>query len=438
MLKFQSKPLPKNHPKMLNAWCSYDIANSAYNLIITTVFFPIYYSQVTQTAFKGDFVKFFGIEIKATVLYDYAIASAYLFVAFFSPILSGIGDYYGIRKRFMQFFTYIGASACFLLYWFNGSNIEFGIVLVALAVVGYAGSLLFYNSFLPQIATPDFHDKVSARGFAWGYGGSVILLIFNLFSISNYQAFGFAGKLEAVRFSFIEVGLWWFFISMIPFYFLRDYPNNNPPTFRVVLAGFKELNLVLQHLKVQTQMKRFLLGFFFYSMGVQTIMLVATLFGSNELKISSDKLIMVILILQIVAILGATFFGWISSIRGSKLSITIMLVMWICICVSAYYVQNATQFYFVAAAVGLIMGGIQSQSRSAYSKLIPEDTQNNASFFSFYDITEKLAIVLGMFSYGFIEQITGNMRNSSLAMSGFFFLGLLFILRLDKKQFMTK
>jgi len=261
------------------------------------------------------------------------------------------------------------------------------------------------------------------------------LLVFNLITIAKYKAFGFSGAMEAVRFSFIEVGVWWFLISMIPFYYLKDYTTNNPPTLRVVVAGFTELNLVLKHIKKQIQMLRFLLGFFFYSMGVQTIMLVATLFGSNELKISSNSLVMVILILQVVAILGATLFGRISTKMGSKFSITIMLLIWIAVCVAAYLVKTELQFYFVAAAVGLIMGGIQSQSRSAYSKLIPADTKNTASFFSFYDITEKLAIVLGMFSFGFIEQLTGSMRNSALALSGFFFLGLVFILRLDKNVF---
>lgn len=438
MFSFQSKSYPKNHPRMLNAWCTYDVANSAYNLIITTVFFPIYYNQVTQSAFGGGIVPFFGTKISSTVLYDYAIATAYLLISLFSPVLSGIGDYYGIRKRFMQFFTYVGAASCFLMYWFNGFNVEYGIVLVAMAVMGYAGSLLFYNSFLPQIATPELHDRVSARGFSFGYGGSVLLLIFNLFTIAKYQSFGFADKLSAVRFTFIEVGLWWFFISMVPFYFLKDLPNSNPPTFRVVLAGFTELHQVLKHVLQQKQMKRFLIGFFFYSMGVQTIMLVATLFGSNELKISSDSLVLVILILQVVAILGATLFGILSSKMGSKFSITLMLMIWVSVCLAAFYVQNGKQFYFLAAAVGLVMGGIQSQSRSAYSKLIPQGTQNPASFFSFYDITEKIAIVLGMFSFGFIEQLTGNMRNSALALSIFFFLGLVFILRLDKNVFKAK
>lgn len=438
MFSFQSKSYPKNHPRMLNAWCTYDVANSAYNLIITTVFFPIYYNQVTQTAFGGGIISFFGAKISSTVLYDYAIATAYLLVSFLSPVLSGIGDYYGIRKRFMQLFTYIGATSCFLMYWFNGFNVEYGIILVVLAVMGYAGSLLFYNSFLPQIATPELHDRVSARGFSFGYGGSVILLIFNLFTIAKFKTFGFPDALSAVRFTFIEVGIWWFLISLVPFYFLKDLPNSNPPSFRVLLTGFKELRHVLKHVSEQRQMKRFLVGFFFYSMGVQTIMLVATLFGSNELKISSSNLVLVILILQVVAILGATLFGFVSSKLGSKFSITTMLLIWISVCVAAFFVQSEGQFYFLASAVGLVMGGIQSQSRSAYSKLVPQGTHNPASFFSFYDITEKIAIVLGMFSFGFIEHITGNMRNSALALSIFFFLGLVFILRLDKNVFKVK
>ncbi|HEY4787244.1 MAG TPA: MFS transporter, partial [Bacteroidales bacterium] len=388
----------KNNPKVLHAWCSYDIANSAYNLIITTALFPIYYAEVTKQAFGGDIIEFLGMHLRNTSLYDFGIAAGYFLIIFLTPLLSGIADLGGYRKLFMRIFTMMGAASCFLLYWFNGANVGFGITFVALAVVGYAGSLVYYNSFLPIIAAPDKQDEVSARGFSYGYAGSMLLLIFNLYTIENYQKFGFAGKLEALKFSFLEVGIWWFLVSQIAFWFLKEYPGKFTLKTSVFSKGFKEIIAVFKTVRKQASTIRFLLAFWFFSMGVQTIILVATLFGSTELGITGSKLIVTILIIQVLAIVGATLFGMASSRWGNKLSLSMMLVIWIAVCVSAYFITTDVQFFILAGLVGMVMGGIQSQARSTYSKMIPEDSTDTASYFSFYDITEKFAIVIGMFS----------------------------------------
>lgn len=427
-MKLTDRPLEKNNPKVINAWCSYDIANSAYNLIITTALFPIYYDEVTKRAFGGNTISFLGLSLRSTALYDFAIAAGYFLIIFLTPLLSGIADLGGYRKRFMRIFTMMGAASCFLLYWFNGSNIIFGIVLVALAVVGYAGSLVYYNSFLPIVATPDKQDEVSARGFSFGYAGSMLLLIFNLYTIENYEKFGFSGKLDALRFSFLEVGIWWFLVSQIAFWFLKEYPGKFTFKTSVFSKGFKEIMAVFKSVRKQTSTIRFLLAFWFFSMGVQTIILVATLFGSTELGITGSKLIVTILIIQVLAIVGATLFGMVSSRWGNKLSLSTMLIIWISVCISAFFITMDIQFFVLAGMVGMVMGGIQSQARSTYSKLIPEDTTDTASYFSFYDITEKFAIVIGMFSFGFIEQLTGSMRNSALLLSVFFIASLVLIL----------
>ena len=336
--------MDKNNKKVINAWCSYDIANSAYNLIITTVLFPIYYQQVTKTAFNSEIVNFLGLSVKNTVLYDYAIAFAYLIIIIISPILSGIADYGGYRKRFMQFFTLIGSVSCFLMYWFTGINLVFGISLVAFAVIGYAGSLVYYNSFLPIIATPDRHDKVSAKGFSWGYAGSMVLLIINLITIENYQFFGFSAKLNALRFSFLEVGLWWFGIAQIPFFYLHDYHSHGRFRASTLTKGFREIILVFTNIKKQRVIKTFLLAFFFFSMGVQTVILVASLFGSAELGISGSKLIITIIIIQILGIIGSTLFAEVSSRMGNKFSLIIMLIIWIAVCIFAYFIKQKMSF----------------------------------------------------------------------------------------------
>ncbi len=417
-----------NSSKVINAWCSYDIANSAYILSVNTVLYPIYYSAVTESAFGSQMVYFMGMNIKNTVLYEYAVAVGYLTVIILTLTFSGIADMGGYRKRFMQFFTLLGSFACLGLYGFTGSNIGLGIVLPAVAIVGFAGSLVYYNSFLPIIATPDLHDKISARGFSFGYAGSMILLIFNLISINYYEWFGFSDAGQATRMAFIEVGLWWILVSQIAFYYLREQRKKVVLNREVLFKGFDEVLQVFRFIRKHSSMYRFLLSFFFFSMGVQTIIIVASLFGKAELEISDTKLIMTILIIQFVAIIGAIIFGRVSSRYGNKISLVWMLSIWIFICISAYFIQNEFQFFVLGALVGMVMGGIQSQARSTWSKLIPEGNTDTASFFSFYDSTEKLAIVIGMLGFGFIEQITGSMRNSALMLSLFFIVSLIIIL----------
>jgi len=435
-LSSTTPPLEKNQPKVISAWCFYDWANSVYNLTITTTIFPVYYSAVTQEAFGGAMVNFWGTRLSNTVLYGYAISFSYLIIVFLSPVLSGIADYAGKKKRFMQFFTYLGSAACLGLYFFTGENIEYGITCSVLASIGYAGALVFYNAFLPEIATSDQMDRISAKGFSLGYTGSVILLVINLAVISQYEWFGFSSKLMATRCAFLQVGIWWLAFSQIAFYYLKDRSNPHRITSHILGKGFHELKVVLQNIRKQEAMPWFLLSFFMYSMGVQTVILLAPLFGKSVIGLSGDTLIMTVLLLQIVAIAGSQLFAWIASRRGNKLALGLCLGIWIAVCIGGYFLTTETQFFVLAAFLGLVLGGTQAISRSTYSKLIPADTSDTASYFSLYDVSEKLAIVIGTFSYSFIDQITHNMRYSLLAMIVFFALGLAFLLmiRLGRSQ----
>lgn len=418
----------KNSRKQINAWCSYDAANSVYNLVIISALFPIYYSAVTESAFGGAFINIFGFTIKNTVLYDYTIALGYFITILLTPMLSGIADMGGYRKRFMAAFAILGAVSCSSFYFFTGSNIGFGIFLIITAVVGWAGSFVYYNSFLPIIATPDQHNRISARGWAWGYIGSMILLLFCIVMIETYQKWNFSNKLEALRFSFVLVGIWWIGVGQFAFYHLKEYKGSFTFRTHLLRKGFEEIALVFRLVMKQKVMNVFLISFFFLSMGVQTVMLVATLFGSVELGISGDKLIVTIFLIQILGIVGSFFFSWLSNQLGNFLSLSIMLAVWAIICLSAYFVNGAEQFYVLAALVGMVMGGIQSQSRSTYARLIPENTTDTASYFTFYDITEKIGIVFGIFSFGVLEHMTGNMRMSTVLLSGYFIISFIFMI----------
>ena len=419
-----------SNKKLHRAWSMYDWANSAYNLVITSTIFPAYYAAIT-TVKEGDTiisdkVSFLGATVTNSVLFDYALAFAYLVIAFLSPILSSIADYKGNKKSFMRLFCYIGSLACAGLYFFRGDTIEFGILCFVIAAIGYCGSLVFYNAFLPEIATEPERDKVSAQGFSYGYIGSVLLQLICFVFVFKPEWFHWLGIFDdgdASRFSFLLVGIWWFAFAHIPLSKLPDRrPLEQHPETNIFTNGFHELGKVFAQLKKLPVLKTYLGAFFFYSMGVQTVMLAATLFGSKELKLETGQLIMTILIIQLVAIAGAYLMARLSRKFGNLKVLTGVVLVWIGICIFAYFITSAIQFYIVATVVGLVMGGIQSLSRSTYAKLMPETT-DTASFFSFYDVTEKIAIVVGMFCFGFIEHLTGSMRNSIIALVGFFAIG---------------
>jgi len=415
--------MEKNSKRLINAWASYDWSNSVYNLIITTAIFPIYYSAATKEAFGGEIVQFFGLSIKNSVLYTYAISFSFLMIVFLSPVLSGIADYAGVKKKFMKGFTYIGAAACIGLYFFTGENVEYGIACSVLASIGFAGSLVFYNAFLPEITTSDRMDNVSAKGFAMGYVGSVILLVINLIFILNPDLFGFSNTSNATKFGFLLVGFWWLGFSQIAFYYLKDRPTNNKINSKVLIKGVQELKKVFAALKQKLVMKRFLTSFFIFSMGVHTVMLLAPIFAESEIGFEANQMILLVIILQILAIAGAYFFAFLSKKKGNKFAIGIILIIWAAVCIFSYFLHQKLSFYIMGAIIGFVMGAIQSLSRSTYSKLIPEKSVDTASYFSFYDITEKLAIVIGTFVYGYIEQITGSMRISMISMAIFFIVG---------------
>ncbi|WP_461790895.1 MFS transporter [Pedobacter sp.] len=425
----------KNDKKTIRSWAFFDWANSAYNLVITSTIFPAYYTIITTTKEHGDKVTFFGRTFTNTALSNYALSVAYLVMVLLLPILSSVADSRGKKKFFMMLFTYIGALACIGLYFFKLDTLEFGIICFAIAAMGYVGGVMFNNSYLPEIASVDQQDSVSAKGYSFGYIGSVILQLICFVFVLKQEWFGITDDSFPPRLSFLLVGVWWIIFAQIPFKKLPvDQPNPKYDGVNVFKSGFLELSKVWKQIKGMKFLKNYLLAFFFYSMGVQTIMLAAAGFGEKTLHLGTSKLIAVILIIQLVAILGAVMMSSLSRRIGNINVLAIVVFIWIGTCFCAYFITNEYQFYGLAAVVGLIMGGIQSLSRSTYSKYIPADTKDTASFFSFYDATEKLSIVIGLFSFAIIEELTNNMRNSIIALASFFVIGLIFLLLLKRVQ----
>lgn len=421
----------KNNKKLIRSWAMFDWANSAYNLVITSTIFPVYYTAITTTKEHGDVVSFFGIEVVNTALSNFSLAFAYLLMSFSLPFISSYADAKGKKKQIMKFFTYMGAMACMCLFFFKLDTLEIGIICFVLAAMGYIGGVLFNNSYLPLLATVDQQDKVSAQGFAYGYVGCVILQILCFIVVLKPEWFGITDASLPARISFLMVGLWWLGFSMIPFKYLPKIEATGNTTGRSFIQNVgDEFGHVIQKIKGISEIKQFLPAFFFYAIGVQTLMIVASSFGEKILHLGAERLIATILLIQLVAILGAFLMSYLSTLFGNIKVLIVVVMIWIGICISAFYLSTPLQFYIIAALVGLVMGGIQSLSRSTYSKLIPPDIKDTTAFFSFYDVTEKVAIVIGLFSFGLIEQITHNIRYSALVLSLFFVIGLLLLVRI--------
>lgn len=465
--------MEKGNKKIIRGWVSYDWANSVYNLVISSAIFPIFFEKTTTFAYKArtnphlnpDVIAdrevlnamsvrtedvtsfFFGIELTSSVLYTYVLAASFLLVSFLSPILSGIADYSGKKKSFMKFFCYLGALSCIGLYFFNPNNMGVSMIPFFFASIGFWSSLVFYNSFLPEIAEPKDHDRISAKGFSMGYIGSMVLLIICL-------VWNMVLKLP-IEFCFIFVGIWWVSFSQIAYRVLPDNVYNRKKEKGIIWKGFNELKIVFVEFKKTKRLKRFITSFFFFNTGVQTVMLMATLYASREIfKIPAEiratlspeeiatkegegtaGLIIAILLIQILGAVGAFFISRLSGKIGNLKTLTIVVAFWIPLCVFAYYIPQGAhgQFYALACGVGVVMGGVQSLSRSTYAKFLPE-TKDHASYFSFYDVTEKIGIVLGTFFFGFMEYIMDDIRASILSIIFFFVMGLLMMFRVPKKE----
>jgi UMF1 family MFS transporter len=435
---------PKNDKKTIWGWAMFDWANQAYNMVITSTIFPAYFVGITSDHNPSQTVTFFGHKYINTVLSTYVLGLSYLIIVVLLPILTSIADYKGQKKLYLQMFTWLGSLACAGLYFLKADsnyhlqNFEWGMVCFGLASVGYCGGFVFYNSYLPQIATEDQQDAVSAKGFIYGFAGSIVVQLLCLIPVMGHDFFHITQD-YAARISFLIVGVWWIGFSFIAFYILPNgTPNAGAHNYNVLTGGFKELAKVWKKVKELPLLKRFLPAFFFYSVGVQTIMLVAANFGAKELKIPEDNLITVILTIQVVAIIGAAFTAKISEKFGNVKTLTGIVAFWFLICGGVYFVTNAIQFYVAAALVGIVMGGVQSISRSTFSKFIPPNIPDTASYFSFYDVTEKLSIVVGLFTFGYVEAKTHEMRDSALVLDCYFLIGLTLLLLLIAYQNKSK
>ena len=425
---------PKNQPKVMNSWAFYDWANSVYSLVISSTIFPIYWS-IISTADGNDKVTFLGINFNNDSLITYVTSFAFLVVVVVSPILSGVADFTGTKKFFLRFFCYLGALSCIAMFGFDIEHLGVGLLLYFLALLGFWCSIVFYNSYLPDIATVEFQDKLSAKGFAFGFAGSTLLLILNLVMVMS-QGDDKVASLQMMKYSFITVGLWWIIFGYISSRKLPNFKNSNKINTKVLWNGYRELRGIWKKLKQNQVLKRYLGAFFSYSMAVQTIMIIATYFGVEEINWGTTNaktgLIISILLINIIAIPGALCTSYIAKSIGNLKALIVVNSIWLGVCIYAYTIHTPVEFYITASFVGLVMGGIQSLSRSTYSKLLPSNTNDTTSFFSFYDVTEKIGIIIGTLLYGILGDLTGSPRYAIIFFGLFFFVGIILLYRLVK------
>ena len=419
--------LAKNDPKTIRAWTFYDWANSVYPLIISSAIFPIFFERITQKELNGV-IRFMGIDFINTAFYSYVVSLSYIIVAISSPLLSGVADYSGNKKAFLRFFCFLGSGCCLLLTFFNTDYVVLSMLALMFASVGYWGSLVFYNAYLPEIASVDQQDKVSARGFAMGYIASSLLLIIILLlnKIGGMQ----------IRYGFLLVGIWWVGFAQFTLTKLNSNTTSTLVSSKQMFSkGFKELRNVFRDIRQRLILKRFLTSYFMYNMGVQTVMIMAVPFAAKEIRgLKDSDLIVSILLIQFLGIAGSFLISKLSSVIGNLKTLGIVISLWVLLCLGVYlFVYTPVQFYIAAATVGLVMGGIQALSRSTYSKMLPE-TEDHASYFSFFDVSEKIGLAIGTTTFGLIEDLTGGIRNSVLSLIIIFFIGFLLLLRVPKTK----
>ncbi len=422
-----------NDRREIFGWTMYDWANSAFSTTVVTVFLGPYLSNIAQAAADANGMLYlFGIPIKYDSLFTYCVSASILLQVVLLPILGAIADYSHLRKRMLMTFSTLGAVATILLFFVAPGLHWVGAALFILANVSFGASIVFYNAYLPDIASPDQRDQVSSRGFALGYAGGGLLLLLNLLLFSFRERLGVDSALAA-RLSLASAGLWWLGFSLITFRTLRPRhaARQLPGGESYLTVGFKQLRSTFRQISKFPQTVRYLVAFLLYNDGIQTVIVVAAIFASIELGMDDQQLILVILMIQAVAFLGAFFlFPFLARRLGAKGAIVASLIVWSLVVIYAFAaLTTQLQFWILGAVIALVLGGSQALSRSLFAQMIPQGRE--AEFFSFYEVSDRATSFLGPLIFGLANQLFGSLRYGILSLIILFVLGLALLLTVN-------
>lgn len=417
-------------------WYFYDWANSAFYTTVVTVFLGPYLTGVAKAAAEslgeGNTVLHpFGITVYYGSFFPYVVALSVGLQMIFLPILGAIADSSHSKKQMLALFAYIGSFATMGLYFLNGTNYMLGGGFFVLANVSFGASIVFYNSFLPEIATAEERDRVSSVGWAIGYLGGGLLLALNLYLFSKAESFGLSTS-EAVRISLASSGAWWALFTLIPLATLRNRIPSRASTDgqRLLITGFKQLAHTIRSARRYPQTLLFLIAYLLYNDAIQAVIALASVFGSEELKLEQSTLVQVILMVQFAAFFGSLLFNWIAKYSGNKRAIIISLVIWTGVLIYAYaLLQTKLQFFLLGAVIAIVLGGSQALSRSVYSLMIPKGQE--AEYFSLYEVSDKGTSWLAPLLFGVALQVTGNYRVAILSLVVFFIAGLILLMKVN-------
>ncbi len=422
-------------------WYFYDWANSAFSTTVITVFLGPYLTSVTQNAADTTgYVYPLGIPVLADAFFPYLVSLSVVLQVFFLPILGAIADYTNAKKPLIGLFAYIGAFATMAMFFLQGQNYLLGGALFLLANLSFGASIVFYNAFLPEIASPDDRDRVSSQGWAMGYLGGGLLLVLNLIFYLQRESLGISEGF-AVRICLASAGLWWAIFTLIPLARLqpRQPQKQLPVGERFISIGFKQLRHTLRELPRYPHTLLFLIAYLLYNDGIQTVISLSSQFGSAELKLNQQTLITSILMVQFVAFFGALAFGYLAKRIGTKRAILLSLVIWTGTVYASYALiqpNSPLQFYLLAAAIAIVLGGSQALSRSVFSLMIPKGQE--AEYFSLYEVSERGTSWLGPLVFGLALQFTGSYRVAILSIVVLFILGLIVLTQVNIRRAITE
>ncbi len=427
-------PVRTKYTPAEKAWCLYDWANSSFVTTIVAAVLPVFFVGVVAGSGSVSVqLPGFVLTSNSQSLWGYAMSLAALLVALGAPVFGAVADAGGKRKLFLGIMTAVGVISSALLFFSGPGRVGFTLTIVILGQIGFAGANVFYNSLLVYVTPPARRDLISSRGFAVGYLGGGLLLALNLLMIKQPGLFGIPQGTMAVKLSFLTVSLWWTLFSIPLFRKVPEGPASSNAGFsNSFRKGIRSLATTFRSIRQHKQAFRFLISFLLYNDGIQTIIMMATVFGKAELGLDSSHLIGALLLTQFIGFPGSILYGRLAAQLGSKKTLLAGIAGYLAIVVYAWKMTETWQFWVLAAAVGLLQGGVQAISRSFYSVLIPKE--HASEYFGFFSISSRFASILGPLLFAVIGDLTGSTRNSIISISVFFIAGGIMLLTVKDSE----